>query len=413
MQEYYDSIAALDLGSSLIKVVIGRAANDNEIEIIGTGTSICSGIKNGAIINIETTTKSIIEAIDDAALMSGQDITDIIVNITGRTINADNSRGVVAITNRERTVTESDIRRVIEAAQSIRVPTDQQILHVLSRDFSVDDQTNIKEPMGMTGVRLEADVHIVTAGITATHNLDKCIEMAGLVQIDKVLSSFASSEAVLTSGEKELGAAVIDIGAGITDIVVYIDGGVAFSAVIPFGGNHITSDISIGLKTPVDAAELIKKRYGHTMIDEIDPTEKIDVPATNGRAARAVLRQDLVRIIEPRVREILELVDIELEKSGKKSFLAGGVILTGGSSLIHGIDSLAEDVLGLSVGRAKPAGLTGLSERVASPEYSTAVGLIKYVARSMVVESRPQKLYSGGEKESWSKKVWRWMETNL
>ncbi|MEM7181514.1 MAG: cell division protein FtsA [Spirochaetota bacterium] len=413
MQEYYDSIAALDLGSSLVKVVIGRLANENEIEIIGTGTSTCSGIKNGAIINIETTTKSIIEAIDDAALMSGQDVSNVIVNITGKTVKADNSRGVVAITNRERIVTENDIRRVIEAAQSIRIPTDQQILHVLSREFAVDDQTNIKEPLGMTGVRLEADVHIITAGITTMHNLDKCIELSGLAQIDKVLSSFASSEAVLTSGEKELGTAVIDIGAGITDIVVYLDGGVSFSSVIPFGGNHITSDISIGLKTPVEAADLIKKRHGHTLIGDVDPTEKIEVPATNGRAPRVVLKQDLVRIIEPRVREIFELIDAELENSGKKSFLAGGVILTGGSSLLTGIDTLAEEVLGLTVGRAKPAGLTGLAERVASPEYTTAVGLIKYVARSMVVEQRPQKLYTGGEKESWSKKVWRWMETNL
>ncbi|MCB1158594.1 MAG: cell division protein FtsA [Leptospiraceae bacterium] len=414
MQDLYNGIAALDLGSSLVKVVVGRPIKENEIEIIGTGTSRCTGIKNGAIINLETTTKSIIEAIDDAALMSGQDLDSVIVNITGKTIKADNSRGVVAITNKERTVIESDVRRVIEAAQSIRIPTDQQILHVLSREFAVDDQTNIKEPLGMTGVRLEADVHIVTAGITTIHNIDKCLEMAGLSQIDKVLSSFASSEAVLTSGEKELGTAVVDIGAGITDVVVYIDGGIAFSCVIPFGGNHITNDISIGLKTPVEAAELIKKRYGHTMINDVDPTEKIEVPATSGRVPRVVLRQDLIRIIAPRVKEILELVNNELETSGKKSFLAGGVILTGGTSLLQGIDVLAEEVLELSVGRAKPAGLTGLAERVASPEYSTAVGLIKYVARSLQIDTkRPQKLYNSQEKDSWSKKVWRWMETNL
>lgn len=412
MQDF-NSIAALDLGSSLIKVVVGRAIKENEIEIIGTGTAKCSGIKNGAIINIETTTKAIVEAIDEAALMSGQDISSVIVNITGKTVKADNSRGVVAITNRERTVSENDIRRVIEAAQSIRIPTDQQVLHVLSREFAVDDQTNIKEPLGMTGVRLEADVHIVTAGITTVHNLDKCLEMAGIQQMDKVLSSFASSEAILTSGEKELGAAVIDIGAGITDIVIFLSGGIVFSSVIPLGGNNITNDISIGLKTPIEAAEIIKKRYGHTLINEIDPTEKIEVPATNGRAPRVVLRQDLIRIVEPRVREIIELVNDQLEASGKKSSLAGGVILTGGTSLMSGIDVLAEEVLGLSVGRAKPAGLTGLSERVASPEYSTAVGLIKYAARSLNIERRPQKFFAANDKESWSKKVWRWMESNL
>jgi cell division protein FtsA len=413
MEEFYTNIAALDLGSSLIKVVVGRAFKESEIEIIGTGVSRCSGIKNGAIINIETTTKAIIEAIDEAALMCGQDINSVIVNITGKTVKADNSRGVVAITNKERTVSEQDIRRVIEAAQSIRIPTDQQILHVLSREFAVDDQTNIKEPIGMTGVRLEADVHIVTAGITTIHNLDKCVEMSGLEQIDKVLSSFASSEAVLTSGEKELGTAVIDIGAGITDIVIFLDGGIVFSSVIPFGGNSITNDISIGLKTPVDAAELIKKRYGHTQLSEIDPTEKIEVPATNGRAPRVVLREDLIRIIEPRAREILEMINDQLDFSGKKSFLAGGVIITGGTSLLNGMDVLAEQILGLSVGRAKPAGLTGLSERVASPEYSTAVGLIKYVARSANIEKKPQKFFSNTDKESWTKKVWRWMESNL
>lgn len=415
MHEQDTTIAAIDLGSSLIKVVSGRVVRDNDIEIIGVGTSTCTGIKNGAIINIETTVKSIEEAVSNTELMSGQEIENVILNITGKTIKASNSKGVVAITNKDRTVTENEIKRVIEAAQSIRIPSDQQILHVLSREFSVDDQNNIKEPMGMTGVRLEAEVHIVTAGITTTHNLDKCIELAGLEQLDKVLSSFASSEAVLTSGEKELGTAVVDIGAGITDVVVFIDGGVAFSCTIPFGGNNITSDISIGLKTPVEAAEIIKKRYGHTIINEVDPTEKIEVPATSGRAARMFLKQELIKIIEPRVREMLEHVNMELEKSGNKSFLAGGVILTGGTSLLNGIDILAEEVFKLSVGRAKPAGLIGLSERVASPEYSTAVGLIKYAARSYIhADKKASKwIKSPTDKESLFKRAWRWMENNI
>ena len=416
MQELDNSIAAIDLGSSLIKVVVGRAISENEIEIIGTGTAPCSGIKNGAIINIETTTKSINEAISLAELMAGQEISHVIVNITGKTIKADNSKAVVAITNRERIVTEDDVRRVIEAAQP-RVPSDQMVLHVLSKEFSVDDQTNIKEPLGMTGVRLEAEVHVVTAGITTVHNLDKCIEGAGLDQIDKVLSSFASSEAVLTSGEKDLGTAVIDIGAGITDIVIFQDGGVCYSGVIPFGGNNITSDISIGLKTPLEPAEVIKKKFGHCLHEAVEPTEKIEVPAVSGRPSRQVLRQDLVRIVEARTREILEHINHELDKSGKKSFLSGGVILTGGTSLLPGIDLLAEEIFGLSVIVARPAGLGGLSERVASPEYSTAVGLIKYVVRSIDIESKaPNEKWSSsstGDKESPLKRVWRWMETNL
>lgn len=417
MQEMDNSIAALDLGSSLIKVVVGRPINDTEIEIIGTGTAPCNGIKNGAIVNIDTTIKSINEAISFAELMSGQEIHDVIVNITGKTVRADNSKGVVAITNKDRIVTDLDVRRVIEAAQSIRVPADQTVLHVLSREFAVDDQTNIKEPLGMTGVRLEAEVHIVTAGITTIHNLDKCVEGAGLNQIDKVLSSFASSEAVLTSGEKELGTAVIDIGAGITDIVIFQEGGVTFSSVIPFGGNHITNDISIGMKTPVDSAEVLKKRHGHSMVDSVEPTEKIEVPGVSGRPSRTVMRQEMVRIIEPRIREILEHINAELDRSGKKTFLAGGVILTGGTSLLPGIEVLAEEIFGLSVITARPAGLGGLSEKVASPEYSTAVGLIKYVVRSMDMQVAPDTNdkwnAQGGEKESAIKKVWRWVETNL
>ncbi len=411
MHELDNSIVALDLGSSLTKVVVGRALGNEEIEIIGVGTSPSTGIKNGGIVNIDTTIKSIVDAIGDAELMSGQEINQVIVNVTGKTIKADNSKGVVAITNKERTVSEEDVIRVIDAAQAIRIPADQQILHVLSKEFAVDDQTSIKDPIGMTGVRLEAEVHIVTVGNTTVHNLNRCLESAGLSEVDRVLSSLASSETVLTSGEKDLGTAVIDIGAGICDLIIYIEGGVAFSSIIPLGGYHVTSDISIGLKTPIDAAEIIKKRFGHTVIEEIDPTEKLDIPAISGRPARTILRQDLVRIIEPRMKEILELIDAEIVRSGKKSFLAGGVILTGGGSLLPGIEQLAEDVFGLSVGRARPAALSGLSERVSTPEFSTAIGLIKYASR--LVSTEENRSTGQTEKGSWTKKIRRWMENNL
>lgn len=252
------TIVALDLGTSLTKVVVGRPISEYETEIIGTGSFPSSGIKNGAIVNIEATTRSIVEAVSEAELMCGQEITSVVVNVTGKSVRADNSKGVVAITNRDRAVTEPDVVRVIEAAQAIRVPADQEIIHVLSKEFSVDDQTSIKDPIGMTGVRLEAEVHIVTAGITALHNLEKCVEAAGLVEEARVLSSLASSEAVLTSGEKDLGTAVLDIGAGICDLIIYIDGGIAYSAIIPFGGYNVTSDLSIGLKTTIETAELLK-----------------------------------------------------------------------------------------------------------------------------------------------------------
>ncbi|TGL65185.1 cell division protein FtsA [Leptospira jelokensis] len=404
-------ITALDLGSSLIKVVIGRLMGDHEIEIIGTGVYPSSGIKNGSIVNIETTTKSIIEAFGDAELMAGQEITSVVVNVSGKSVHGFNEKGIIAVTNRERIVSEMDIMRVVEAAQAVHVPNDQQVIHVLTKEFKVDDQVNIKDPIGMTGVRLEAEVHIVSCGNTALNNIDRCVEQAGLLQMDKILSSLASSEAILTAGEKDLGTAVIDIGAGICDIIIYVDGGIAFSSVVPFGGFHITSDISIGLKTTVETAEVIKKRYGHTRIDMVDPTEKFEIPSISGRPARSVFRQELVEILEPRVREILEMIDHELIRSGYKSSLAGGVILTGGTSLLQGIEATAEEVLRLSVGRAKPAGLSGLVERIASPEYATAVGLIKYSSKIQNLEQR--NMHSVSDGEGWMKKVRRWMENNL
>lgn len=404
-------ITALDLGSSLVKVVIARLLGDHEIEIIGTGVYPSTGIKNGSIVNIETTTKSIIEAFGDAELMAGQEITSVVVNVSGKSVHGFNEKGIIAVTNRERIVTEMDIMRVVEAAQAVHVPNDQQVIHVLTKEFKVDDQVNIKDPIGMTGVRLEAEVHIVSCGNTALNNIDRCVEQAGLLQMDKVLSSLASSEAILTAGEKDLGTAVVDIGAGICDIIIYVDGGIAFSSVVPFGGFHITSDISIGLKTTVETAEIIKKRYGHTRIDMVDPTEKFEIPSISGRPARSVFRQELVEILEPRVREILEMIDHELVRSGFKSSLAGGVILTGGSSLLQGIEITAEEVFRLSVGRAKPAGLSGLVERIASPEYATAVGLIKYSSKIQNLEQR--NMHSVSDGEGWMKKVRRWMENNL
>jgi cell division protein FtsA len=404
-------ITALDLGSSLVKVVIGRLINEYEIEIIGTGSFPSSGVKNGSIVNIETTTKSIVEAFGDAELMAGQEVGAVVVNVSGKSAHGFNERGIIAVTNKERTVTEMDIMRVVEAAQSVHVPNDQQVIHVLTKEFKVDDQINIKDPIGMTGVRLEAEVHIVSCGTTALNNIDRCIEQSGLTQLDRVLSSLASSEAVLTSGEKDLGTAVVDIGSGICDIIIYVDGGIAYSSVVPFGGFHITSDLSIGLKTTIESAEILKKRYGHTRMNQVDPTERVEIPAISGRPARSIFRSELVEIMEPRVREILEMVDTEITRSGYKSALAGGVILTGGTSLLYGIESLAEEVFRLSVGRAKPAGLTGLVDKISSPEYATAVGLIKYASRLQNLEQRNMR--SGSEQESWVKKARRWMENNL
>jgi cell division protein FtsA len=421
MGEEIDSIVALDLGSHQVKVVVGRFMPGGGIEIIGAASVPCAGVKQGAIINIETTVKSIREAITHAELMAGIEISEVIVNISGKTIQSGNHKSVVAITNRERIVQNEDVTRAIDAIISTTpIPSDKEIVHVLSKEFSVDDQASIKDPLGMTGVRLEAEVHIVMAGLTSIHNLKKCIETAGLSKRDNVLSSFASAEAVLTSEEREIGTALVDIGSGITDIVIYIEGGVTYTSVVPFGGGNITNDISIGLKTSVDVAEKIKCQNAHCLINMVDPTAKIEVPATGGKPSRLVLKQDLTRIVEPRVREILELVNYELEKSGKKAMLAGGVILTGGTSLLGGIDILAEEVIGLSVSRAKPAGLQGIAEKVASPQFSTAVGLIKHLGKE--AESQEEDPIrggsvgtagSGGKLTSKLGKIFNWMQTNL
>ncbi|MCB1141166.1 MAG: cell division protein FtsA [Leptospiraceae bacterium] len=413
-----NSIVALDLGSSQIKVVVGRPLKDDFIEIIGQGTSVCDVIKGGAVTNIETTVRSIREAIDKAELMAGLEIREVVVNLSGKTIRAGNHKTTVAIPSREKVVREEDINRVIEAILSITpIPPDQEIVHVLTKEFSVDDQTNIKTPLGMTGLRLEGEAHIVTVGSTSKNNLEKCIKNANLELYDMILSSFASSEAVLTSSEKELGTAVVDIGGGITDIVIYKDGGVAYSSVVPIGGSNITKDLSIGLKTSPDAAEMIKKEFGQATRKGIDPTEKIEIPPLNGRPSMIILKQDLIRIIEARVEEIFEYVNQELEKSGIKSSLSGGVILTGGSSKIPGIETVASEILGLSVIRAKPTQLAGLFEQVASPEYSTAVGLIKYIARSPDFDSEYEdtnRYSSAGHRGGNIKdKVIGWIKDNL
>ncbi|NCN08583.1 MAG: cell division protein FtsA [Leptospira sp.] len=409
--EEFQTVASLDLGSSMTKVVIGRLLGEGEIEIIGMGSYASTGIKNGTIINIETTSKGIIEAISDAELMAGQEIDSVIVNVTGKTLKSQNEKGIIAITNKNREVTEADIIRVVEAAQSIHIPADMELLHVLSREFKVDDQLNIRDPIGMTGVRLETEVHIVTAGTTMLNNIERCLQLANLYQIDRVLSCLASSEAVLTSGEKDLGTLVVDIGSGICDIVIYVDGGIGYTSTIPLGSNHITSDISIGLKTTIEIAETLKKRYGHTQIETIDPTSKIDIPAISGRPSRSIFHQELVEIIEPRTREIFEHIESELMKSGFKQSLSGGVVLTGGGSYLAGIDVLAEEVLGLSVSKAKPAGLSGLADKVSSPEFSTAVGLIKYASKLHMLDERNARI--GSDREGWTTKVKRWMQDNL
>lgn len=398
--------SAIDIGSAYVRVLMGRS-DERGIQITGVGSSISRGVRNGSIVNIDATVQSIQEAAREAELMSGLVAADAVVNITGKHLKGENSRGVVAVTNRDRIVSEGDVLRVVEGAQNIRIPADQEILHVLSREFIVDDQSGIKDPVGMTGVRLEAEVHIVTAGHTAMSNLRKSVNGAGVRITNLVMSSLASAEAVLAPGEKDLGVCVIDIGSGITDIIMFIEGGVQFSSTVPFGGGHVTQDLSIGLKIPVDAAENLKKASGSAQAAAVDPIEKIELPSMAGRPPRWVLRQEIASIMEPRMREIFELVDQELLRSGKKQSLAGGIVLAGGASRTEGSVSLAEEVFGLAARRGSPVELAGFSDRVNGPEYATVVGLLLSAAASEV--SAPKRARSDG----WFSRVKGWVQENL
>jgi len=359
-------------------------STDETIDIVGVGVAPSRGVKAGMIVNIELATQSIAEAAKEAELMSGLVVERAYVNVTGKHLHGENSRGVVAITNRERIVGENDVLRVIEGAQNIRIPSGQQIIHVLSREFRVDDQGGVKDPIGMTGVRLEAEVHIVTAGITALSNLNKAVNGAGIRVIDGVMSSLAAADAVVAEGEKDLGVAVVDVGGGISDVLVYLDGGVYASTVVPVGGIHVTQDLSIGLKIPIDRAEAIKKRYGAARVGIVDPTEKVEIEGIQGRPPRRVLRQEIAEIIEPRMKEIYELIDERLIQTGKKSLISGGVILTGGGNLIEGTLPLAEEVFQLPVTSGYPSSLTGFTERVSGSDFATAIGLLRYASKNAV-----------------------------
>lgn len=374
-------IAALDLGSSKTTVLVAKLESPGVIDLIGVGVAPSNGIKSGGVTNIEGTVRSIKEAIEEAEIMSGIEITSVVTNVTGKHVHGDNSIGVIAITNKDRIIHQSDIFRVIEAAQSIRIPADQEILHVLSKSFRVDDQSGIKDPTGMLGVRLEADVHIVTGSSTYMQNMDKAIHEAGLGVSDRILSALASSYAVLAEGEKELGVAVVDIGAGIIDIILYIDGGVSYTSTIGIGSQHMTQDISIGLKTPMEAAEILKKRYGTVLSAMVDKDEMIEVPSVGDRSPRMTSRKHLAEIMEARMRELLELIDNEIIRSGQKNRLAGGIIFTGGGSLVDGMNILAEEVINLGVSTGHPKGFSGIVEKISSPIFSTATGLILYAAQ--------------------------------
>ncbi|PKL37597.1 MAG: cell division protein FtsA [Spirochaetae bacterium HGW-Spirochaetae-1] len=403
-------IVGLDIGTTKTCAVIGRLDENNQIEVAGVGVAPSTGLKNGIIVNIDNTAASIQKAIEDAELMAGYEVSTVYVGISGQHVKGQNSRGVVAITNRSRTISHTEVKRVVEAAQAVVIPVDREIMHVLSREFSVDDQTGIKDPIGMSGVRLEAEVHIITGAIASIQNMMKAVEKAGFSYQDIVFNPLASADAVISRDEKELGVALVDIGGGTTDIVIYMEGGVSYTSVLSVGGIYVTNDISIGLRTPLESAEMIKRKYGCAVLDLVDASEMVEVPSVGGRAPRRLFRQELTQIIEPRMTEIMEMVELELVKSGKKDMMAAGVVLTGGGCMMDGCIEAGERVFNMPVRIGTPRDIVGLKDVVATPQYANGVGLLKYGIRMNQFRGKPR---FEKKKGSLINKMKQWFEEYL
>lgn len=406
MAKQSNIVVGLDIGTTKICVIVGEVT-ENGIDIIGIGTHPSKGLRKGVVVNIDSTVASIQKALEEAELMAGCQITKVFAGIAGGHIKGFNSHGVIAIKDGE--VTPQDVRRVIDAAKAVAIPMDREVIHVIPQEFIVDDQDGIMDPIGMSGVRLEAKVHIVTGAVTSAQNIIRSANRAGLDVVDIALQQLASSEATLAPDEKELGVALVDIGGGTTDIAVFHGGSLKHTAVLAVGGNHITSDIAVGLRTPMVEAEKIKRKYGCALTSKIHKDETIEVPSVGGRKPRVLSRQILGEIIEPRVQEIFELVQSEIAEAGYDSLITSGIVLTGGAVMMDGMTELAEQIFNLPVRRGVPRGIGGLVDVVSSPMYATGVGLVIYGSRYHSSEGR----FRVGERNIFSKviKVFRkWVE---
>src|ERR1700716_904475 len=400
-------IVGLDIGTTKICCIVGEMTPDG-IDIIGIGVQPSRGLRKGVVINIDATVASIRRAVEEAELMAGCEISSVYVGIAGGHIRGFNSQGVVAVKDKE--VRQGDIARVLDAARAINIPQDREILHVLPQDYIIDEQDGIKEPLGMSGVRLEAKVHIVTAAVSSAQNIIKCCGRTGLQVADIVLEPLASAEAVLAEEEKELGVALVDIGGGTTDLAIFSGGAIQHTSVIPLGGNHLTNDIGVGLRTPRQEAEKIKVKFGSAQSASLDKDDTIEVPSVGGRAPRVLNRRILCEIIEPRVEELFQLVQREIQKAGQEDLLASGLVLTGGTTNLHGLPERAEEVLGLPVRRGFPRGIGGLTDVVKSPQHATAVGLLLYGVR----QGRENRAYLGaGDGASIRERFLSWVKELL
>lgn len=385
-------LVGLDIGTSKIEAIVGEVGSDGLIEILGIGSAPSHGLKKGVVVNIESTVQSIQRAVEEAELMAGCQIHSVYTGKAGGHIKSYNSTGVVAIRMQE--VSRGDIDRVMDAARAIAIPADQKILHVLPQEYIINGQEGIRDPIGMSGVRLEARVHLVTGAVSASQNIVKCIERCGLKVDDMTLEQLASSHAVLTDDEKDLGVCLVDIGAGTTDIAVFSHGSIFHSSVIPIAGQQVTNDIAVALRTPTQYAEEIKIKYACALRQLADPGETIEVPGVGERPPRQLSRQTLASVVEPRYEELLQLVHAELRRSGSEEMIAAGVVLTGGSSRMEGVVDLAEEIFQMPVRLGMPQGVTGLMDVVRNPIHSTGVGLLLF-ARHGRIEQEIVQAHSG------------------
>lgn len=382
-------IAAIDVGTTKVCTVLGQLAASGRVEVVGVGVAPSRGLRKGVVVNIEEAIEAIAESIERAERSSGYEIASAIVGLAGSHVESMNNQGVVAVAGADRMVTVDDVNRAMESARTLSVPSNRDLLHVIARSYRVDDQEGVRNPIGMHGFRLEVQAHIVTAAATSVQNLTRCIERLGIEVDDVVLEPIASAEAVLTDEEKEMGVVLADIGGGTTDLAVFVDGSICHTAVLPVGGYHLTNDLAIGLRAPFAIAEQIKVGAGHALPLGIDPDELIEIAGFGGEARRTVARQAIASILEARVEEILGMIAQEIRRCGQEGLLPAGLVLTGGSARLKGIEVLASELIGLPVRVGIPVGLTGLLDSINSPDYATSLGLLLWGLRHGEISEGP------------------------
>ena len=402
-------VVGLDIGTSKVCAIVGELPAEGGIEIIGIGFHPSRGLKKGVVVNIESTVQSIQRAVEEAELMAGCQIHSVFTGIAGSHIRSLNSHGIVAIRDKE--VTSSDVERVIDAARAVAIPADQRILHILPQEFIIDNQEGIREPAGMSGVRLEAKVHMVTGAVSAAQNIIKCVRRCGLEVDDVILEQLASSEAVLIDDEKDLGVCLVDIGGGTTDIAIFTEGAIRHTAVIPIAGDQVTNDIAVALRTPTAHAEEIKIKYACALAQLAAADETIEVPSVGDRPSRRLARQTLAEVVEPRYEELLTLIQGELRRSGFEDMVAAGMVLTGGSSKMEGLVELAEEILHMPVRIGHPHSVSGLVDVVRNPVYATGVGLLQFGNLSSA--ERSGESLSGGNVRAVWERMKSWFQGNF